>query len=270
MTLHVTVNPTQYGDYYSTICESQLPYTWHGVTFTQAGEETITVSGATAQGCDSIVTLHVTVTPTQYGDYYSTVCESELPYTWHGVTFTEAGEETITIEGATAQGCDSIVTLHVTVNPTQYGDYYSTVCESELPYTWHGVTFTEAGEETITVSGATAQGCDSIVTLHVTVNPTQYGDYYSTVCESELPYEWHGVTFTEAGEETITVEGATAQGCDSIVTLHVTVNPTQYGDYYSTVCESELPYEWYGVTFTQAGEETTGMVLRSQRLVRRR
>ena len=90
------------------------------------------------------------------------------------------------------------------------------------------MTFTEEGEETITVTGATAQGCDSIVTLHVTVNPTLYGDYYSTICDSQLPYEWHGVTFTEEGEETITVTGATTQGCDSIAHFLSYLLPQNY------------------------------------------
>ena len=256
VTLHVTVNPTLYGDYYATICDAQLPYTWYGVTFEEAGTQTTTLENATAAGCDSIVTLHLEVNPVLTGDYYATICDAQLPFTWHGETFTGSGTQTITIENATVEGCDSLVTLHVTVNPELTGDYYATVCESELPYTWHGVTFDDAGEETITIEDATVAGCDSIVTLHVTVNPTLTGDYFATICESELPYTWYDVTFAEAGEETITLENATAVGCDSIVTLHLTVNPSLTGDYYTTICESELPYTWYDVTFAEAGEET--------------
>ena len=209
--------------------------------FTEAGTFDLPVEGVAAQGCDSLWHLTVTQTPTLEGTDALAVCEGHFPVTFHGHQFTEAGTFDLPVEGVAAQGCDSLWHLTVTQTPTLYGDYYSTICDSQLPYEWHGVTFTEEGEETITVTGATEQGCDSIVTLHVTVNPTLYGDYYSTICDSQLPYEWHGVTFTEEGEETITVTGATAQGCDSIVTLHVTVNPTLYGDYYSTICDSQLP-----------------------------
>ena len=194
------------------------------MTFAEAGEETVTIEGATAEECDSIVTLHVTVNPTLTGDYYATICESELPFTWHGVTFAEAGEEIITVEGATAQECDSVITLHVTVNPTLTGDYYATICETELPYTWYGATFIGAGTQTVTIEGATAQECDSIVTLHLTVNPTLTADNYVEMCEKELPYEWNGELLYEGGQYSYTVEGATAQECDSIITLTLVVN----------------------------------------------
>ena len=54
------------------------------------------------------------------------------------------------------------------------------------------------------------------------------------------PRNFRMLRFTEGGEQTITIEEATAQGCDSIVTLHVTVNEAQYGDYYSTICDSQI------------------------------
>ena len=61
------------------------------------------------------------------------------------------------------------------------------------------MTFTTFGTQVDTIHGATAEGCDSIVSLTVNVNPVLYGEHETTICDSELPYEFHGVTFTTFG-----------------------------------------------------------------------
>ena len=292
--LHLTVYPTQTGHDYMTVCPNALPYIWQGVTFTGAGTQSITLH--TIHGCDSIVTLHLTVSDNIETEFWQQVCDS---YTWNGTTYSTSGNytqtftsshgcdsivtlhltisddiqtefsrevcESFTWNGTTysasgnytqtftsVQGCDSIVTLHLTVYHTQTGDDYMTICENELPYIWQGVVFTAAGTRTVTLQ--TAHGCDSIVTLHLTVNQSQTGNDYLEICENELPYTWQGVTFTTAETHTVTLPSA--QGCDSIVTLHLTVNPTQTSDDYLTVTENELPYTWQGVTFTGEGTQT--------------
>ena len=256
LTLTVNANPALTGTYSATVCETQIPFTFHGVTFNSTGTQTLTIPNATPQGCDSIVTLSVTVNGILEGEYNATVCESQLPFTFHGVTFDAAGSETLTIPNATPQGCDSIVTLNVEVNGILEGEYNATVCESQLPFTFHGITFTQSGQETLTIPNATPQGCDSIVTLNVTVNGVLEGNYSASVCDSQLPYTFHGITFTSAGTQTITIPNATPQGCDSIVTLSVTVSEVLSGEYSATICDDQLPYTFHGTTFTAGGTQT--------------
>lgn len=63
-----------------------------------------------------------------------------------------------------------------------------------------------------------AEGCDIIVTLHLTVTESVETALSETACDS---YEWHGASYTESGDYMWT--GQTAAGCDSIVTLHLTL-----------------------------------------------
>jgi hypothetical protein len=63
-----------------------------------------------AAGCDSVVTLHLTITNTDHTDYTDVACDS---YTWHGTTYTESGD--YTSYQTNVSGCDSIVTLHLTI-----------------------------------------------------------------------------------------------------------------------------------------------------------
>ncbi len=103
-------------------------------------------------------------------------------YYWDatGLTYTESGD--YLFEGKKANGNDSVVNLRLTVNPI----YVKTLKEHAYgEYLWDatGVVYTESGEYTF--HGTTEQGCDSILTLHLTVDSVP-------VLETELtedPYE---------------------------------------------------------------------------------
>ena len=68
------------------------------------------------------------------------------------------------------------------------------MCDAELPFDWNGLTFAAAGSQTATLSGVVT-GCDSLATLNVTVNPTLLSTTDTTVCDTELPFDWNGLTF---------------------------------------------------------------------------
>ena len=89
------------------------------------------------------------------------------------------------------------------------------MCDGET-YNFFGQTLTTSGDYSQVLTNAT--GCDSIVTLHLTVNESVETELSETACDS---YEWHGTTYTESGDYTWT--GQTAAGCDSTVTLHLTI-----------------------------------------------
>ena len=231
-----------------TICASLLPYEWNGVTFNEAGTQDVTLEAE--NGCDSVVTMTLVVNPTYAISEERTVCTSALPYTWNGVAFNEAGTQTVTLQ--TANGCDSVVTMIVAVSTAYEVTDTKIICESALPYTWNEVVFNEAGTQAVTMQSS--NGCDSIITMNLIVNPIYNVTDEATICASALPYEWNGVTFTEAGTQVATLQ--TVNGCDSVVTMTLTVNPIYNVTDEATICASALPYEWNGVTFTEAGTLT--------------
>jgi gliding motility-associated-like protein len=66
-----------------------------------------------------------------------------------------------------AAGCDSLVNLTVYIYHNVAHQVDTTVCASALPFTWHGHTFTAAGNHTVTL--LTSHGADSVVTYHLSV-----------------------------------------------------------------------------------------------------
>jgi len=87
-----------------------------------------------------------------------------------------------------SDGCifDSIVPVQVYA--TYNEETTVTVCDS---YVWRSVNYTQSGD--FTVHNPSPVGCDSIFSLHLTVNNSAVNDTVATECGS---FEWHGVEYT--------------------------------------------------------------------------
>ncbi len=221
-----------------TICETEVPYTWYGESYSETGKYTYTEKYA-GTDIDSIQhILNLTVNPTVYTEEHMTACDS---YEWNGQTYTQSGEYTFTT--VAANGCDSIVTLHLTINQSEHVEFSMTACDS---YEWHGMTYTISGDYTYTTT--TDQGCERVEVLHLTINKSEYIEESVTACDS---YEWHGMTYTISGDYTYNT--TTDQGCERVEVLHLTINKSEYVEESVTACDS---YEWNGMTYTISGDYT--------------
>lgn len=138
-----------------------------------SGDETYTTSGMymdtipTTLGCDSVLTINLTISPNGTSTDVQAACDS---YTWiDGNTYTTSNSTaTFVITGGAANGCDSVITLDLTINNSTTG---TDVQEHCLTYTWiDGNTYT-ASNNTATHVLTNAAGCDSVVTLDLTINP---------------------------------------------------------------------------------------------------
>ena len=114
-------------------------------------------------------------------------------------------------------GCDSVVTLDLTILSSNTGVDVQSHCDS---YTWiDGITYTSSNN-TATDTIVNAAGCDSVVTLDLTILNSTSGVDVQTHCDS---YTWiDGITYTSSNN-TATHNLINAAGCDSIVTLDFTI-----------------------------------------------
>jgi hypothetical protein len=241
----VTEKETYDVDDYHSICSSELPIEWNGVTFENADEQEVTLQAA--NGCDSVVRLHLTVFYPENEVLELSACGS---YTWtaNGQTYYVSGE--YTYAHPDTHGCTQIDTLRLTILQGSSAVLMNTICSSELPYVWNGVTFTEAGMQTATITAA--NGCDSVVTMVLVVNTPVTSTTSATECGS---YTWtaNGQTYTESGVYTYSHQDA--NGCTQIDTLYLTIhNPVNTA---ITVIECGS-YTWTanGQTYTESGVYT--------------
>lgn len=216
VTLHLTVYQCSTTE--ENTCDS---YEWHSNVYDQ--------SGTFVDGYD---TLRLTIRRSSVGVETATACNM---YSWYGRIFTESTDTATRVVSNTV-GCDSVITLHLTVNQCSSTDL--TVCDS---VTWHGVLYTQ--------SGTFFDGHD---TLHLTINNSTTGVETVTACNSYDWYEHTGIT-ASCYNLTHTFVAGNQYGCDSIVTLNLTINQCSRTEV--TECDS---YVWRGTTYTQSGTYTDG------------
>lgn len=139
-----------------TIVENQLPYTWHGIVFTAAGDTSLTLPSIT--GCDTTLNLHLHVWPNQTTREERRVCPGDWPITWQGQTF--AGPDSVSTILTDSHGADSTVTL-VAVEAPAYEVYDTVVICPGSPFVYNGIDY--GGPTVFDTMMATVDGCDSLV-----------------------------------------------------------------------------------------------------------
>lgn len=218
--LTLLVEDTVYGTDTRSECS---PYVWiDGNTYT-ANNTTAqhTLVGMAATGCDSTVTLNLTIIGAANGTDLQTACET---FTWiNGITYTASNNTAQdTIVGGAASGCDSIISLDLTILNPISGTTLIIACET---FTWiDGVTYTSNNNTaTFTLVGGAANGCDSITSLDLTILEPALGTDVQTACDA---FTWiDGTTYTTSNNTaSFTIIGGAANTCDSIVKLDLTIS----------------------------------------------
>ncbi len=198
------------------ICEGDV-YTWKGTTFTKSG--VYKQKYVDSNGCDSIHVLNLNVVPLKETVVLDTICYGSS-YIWNGVEYNRTGTYADTLVSK-ATGCDSICILALYVKQAITNEVYVNICNNGS-YQFGGLTITESG--TFVETFVTPAGCDSIVTLHTTLLPDLRQTIKAHIEEGETYNENGFVGLSVAG--TYTLPLTSVDGCDSTVTLILTVGST--------------------------------------------
>ncbi len=198
-------------------------YTWNtsgNITFTQISADSITI-----QWPDTLLSGQICVAANDSCGASQATCISIVVIpTSSNATIQLCQGETIWLGGAlqntsgiyldtllTANGCDSIRTTVLIINPIDTATNFSTTC---IP--------AEAG----TTTGIFMQtnGCDSIVITTISLLPSDSIWFASSTCDASAI----GVFVQNLNNQF---------GCDSVVTTTVTLSPTDSTFYYTTTCD---------------------------------
>lgn len=200
------IPPTPHYDTIS-IKSTALPYNYRGQKINEFGTHDITIHQDGE--CDEryVLTL-VHDIDTLYQTVDTALCQGTA-YEHNGISYTQP----VSLVDKVWQDADTyvITTTHVHFKQPVEVSITKEECDS---YTWNDSTYTTSGTYTYTTTAA--NGCDSVVTLHLTIlapAETQRDTIY--VCASDLPYVWYEESITEPGIYSHTETYQSAQ-CDSV------------------------------------------------------
>ena len=104
--------------------------------------------------------------------------------------------------------------------------------------------------------------CDSALQLPAgvtfTVGPPIKSIDSQVICYNQVPYVWHGVQVTQGGKNAATVTIPSSQGCDSTITLNLTVSPAPVAtSLVKTICAGQV----YKLPWNDSAVNTTGIYI---------
>lgn len=217
-------------------------YEWYDYVFTESVvKDTVFTNVA---GCDSVITLNLTVKYADVDYDYAAICAGDT-YTWRDKVLGESGTYYDTV--VVAEQADKIYGLVLTVNkPSEY-EYAAYICQGDY-YDFGGNKLNEGGTYFDTV--ANQYGCDSIVTLRLTVYEPENKTLDVAICHGSS-YLFNGNELDQAGTYFDTI--ADSHGCEAIITLNLTINEPLTGTQYAQFCGESYTYQ--GVAYGEGTHE---------------
>ncbi len=239
LSVQVNYYPQATGSFQTTLCPG-ASITVNGTIYNEmnrTGTEILT--GAAANGCDSILSVQVNFYSPATGSFQTTLCPG-ASITVNGTIYNEmnrTGTEILT--GAALNGCDSILSVQVNFYPLATGSFQTTLCPG-ASITVNGTIYNEMNRTgTEVLVGAAAHGCDSILSVQVNFYPLATGSFQITLCPG-TSITINGTVYNEMNRTgTEILAGAAANGCDSILSVQVNFFPPATGSFQTTICPGE-------------------------------
>ena len=237
-----------------TVCDS-FTVPSDDTTYTSSGTYMDTIPNSV--GCDSIITIDLQVDTSTSAMVTRTVCDS-FTVPSDDTTYTTSGTYMDTI--ANDAGCDSVITFDLTIDTSTTASIAPVACNS---YTVPSgdTTYSSSGVYMDTIPNM-SNGCDSLITIDLTIDTNTYGSTSPTTCVS-YTVPSGDTTYTSSGMYVDTLHGANAFGCDSIIDIDLTVNSvdTSVTDNSPTLvadAPSSASFQWIDCSDNSAISGETG------------
>lgn len=217
------------------ICKGEA-YEWEEQLF--FSDTTLVRQVSSETSCDSLITTYVRLVSdvTTYLDYE--FCAGEQA-TLEGVFVNR--DTSFCINYDHSNTCDSTVCVEVYFQPLARSVKQDTICEGET-YLFNDRTLTQSGWYMDTVA---LEDCDSLIGLQLLVAPTYQIDTQILIMQgSSILFEGQELSIANAYH----FDHQTAAGCDSTITLYLSVQPkpTNVQDISTT--------DYYAPTLIRSGE----------------
>ena len=225
--LTVVVNNTTFGQEEAILCSGDTYMLFDLVADVPGSYTAMTTNHL---GCDSIINVELlanAVVPTIIDD---AICPGDF-VTFHGEEYDEEGSYSVTLKDQ--NNCDSIVTLQLSINSIIEASRNESICRGAT-FEYNDILATESGEYITEI--ITGSGCDSMVTINLTVMEHSFGNVNEQICFGDV-FTFNDISATEEGSYMTVIPNAA--GCDSIITVELGVNFDEPNAFTEEICEGD-------------------------------
>lgn len=186
---------------------------------------------ANSGGCDSVITINLTVNQPTAASISPVVCGSYTSPS--GTVYTASATFNDTIPNSS--GCDSVITVILTVNQPTVASISPVVCDSYTSPS--GMVYTSSATFNDTIPNSS--GCDSVITIALTVNTADVSTTVNGIVISSnasgAQYQW-----LDCNNGNAVIAGETAQTFTPLANGNYAVAVTQNGCTDTSACVSIL------------------------------
>ncbi|HIP31638.1 MAG TPA: hypothetical protein EYG86_02635, partial [Crocinitomicaceae bacterium] len=184
-------------------------------------------------GCDSIVLTTLTINPTFITNLNVAICQGDSLFVG-GAFQNSAGIYTDVL--STVSGCDSTINTTINVNPIVSNSLSPlTICENDSAFIFGNYQFLAGIYDSLIPNGS-VNGCDSIVYQQLIINPIYAISDVANICQGDSIL-LGGSYQTTAGAYIDNLQ--TVNGCDSIITTTLVINPVYTNSITVEICEGD-------------------------------
>ena len=245
------------------VCFGAPDSIWNHRTITSDMSRTYldTLYGMNQYGCDSLLTMHVTVLFPQPFDTTIYVCENEEPF----VLFTDTivpgipGMDSLYLDTMyyTETGCDSLhIRLEVFTLPVTDTLLDTTLCVGAPEFAWNNRWILTEQDSIYLDTLVNSYGCDSLLTYDVKVTPPDTFYVDSTICQDEPEFVWNGITIQTVYDSIYEARLTNQYFCDSLVYLDMKIVPSTDTTIDTMLCYGNPPYAWNNLTIYAENDST--------------
>ncbi|MBN4072092.1 gliding motility-associated C-terminal domain-containing protein [Flavobacteriales bacterium AH-315-E23] len=184
-------------------------------------------------GCDSVINTTLILLPTYTQSASAAICANDSIFLG-GAYRNSPGNYTDTLSAINS--CDSVVVTTLAVNPVFATPAAATICGGDS-ILLGGAFRTIAGVYTDSLSSV--DGCDSIISTTLTVNPSYSINLSESICNGDSTFIAGAYRFT-AGVYSDTL--ATVDACDSVLNTTLNVNPTYAINDTVYICDGDTAF----------------------------
>ncbi|MGB4960642.1 MAG: hypothetical protein WBO36_14265, partial [Saprospiraceae bacterium] len=232
------------GTFIKSTCTDTLTFQIGGQIFNKTQPKgTVTLAGASALGCDSIVSVDITYLSAGVGHIKLSTCDDTYSFTKGGIIFNKSFPTGMALlAGASQNGCDSLIMVDIVYLPKATFDFRLTTCDTAFTFVSGGRTFDRQHPSgAVTLVSSAQNGCDSTININITYLPDAVHNLSLNTCIDTFSVVVNGTVFNSSNPSgKVIISKGALNGCDSIVNVSLNFQNRSFFNLTRQTCDSSV------------------------------